>query len=286
MKKILPFILFLTFMSCNNDESRKENFFVDPDNYFRIESNINPPHSSFEQFSKLIDVFGVKIYAMHDVGDVKLLHAANVMAQYLDNDDDGQVDDQNVLECMLERNASVIMVKHNDHPDLEKFFRSAPFDTYALQDLYDSETVPGGYDKGIFDASLEEILHIINFSGHVHAYPDAFGLEPGSLLCDAMDIARGGQFETIPADYPEGAWYSYDDETCEYDCMAIEYLYWALTSMLGAQDFEGRLERIEHEWKLNTFEKVRDTDPAIFSLLTDPEYKMPSRLPDGKYRQD
>lgn len=285
MKYILPFFLLLIFSSCNNTkENSGDVFLVDPANYFTIEANINSPHSSFEQFNKLVNVFGVKIYAMSDVGDVKLLHAANVMAQYLDNDEDGLIDDQKVLDCMLERNASVVMVKHNNDPDLEKFFRSVPHDIYALQDLYDSETIPGGYKKGVFDASLEEILHIINFSGHVHAYPEAFALEPGSILCNAMDIARGGRFETIPETYPEGAWYSYDDETCEYECMAIEYLYWALTSILGAQDFEGRLERIEHEWKLNTYEKVRDRDPAIFSMLTDPEYKMPTRLPDGKYR--
>ena len=67
--------------------------------------------------------------------------------------------------------------------------------------------------------------------------------------------------------------------------MAIEYLYWALTSVLGAQDFPGRLERIEQEWKLNTREKVMSIDTAIYSLLTDPLYKMPAVLPDGKYRQ-
>ena len=31
-----------------------------------------------------------------------------------------------------------------------------------------------------------------------------------------MDIARGGRFLSIPMDYPDTAWYTYDDETCDY----------------------------------------------------------------------
>ncbi|MEO0338279.1 MAG: hypothetical protein AAF242_03605 [Bacteroidota bacterium] len=130
---------------------------------------------------------------------------------------------------------------------------------------------------------LEEVLHLINHAGHAHAYPEAFGLMPGSDLANAMDIARGGQFMRIPKQYPADAWYAYDDPTCDYaDCQTIEYLYWALTSMLGAQ--ENRLDEIGHEWKLNTRQKVKDTDSAMYALLTDPIYKLPSVLPDGTYR--
>jgi len=56
----------------------------------------------------------------------------------------------------------------------------------------------------------------------------------------------------------------------------------ALTSILGAQ--ENRLEDIDFESKLNTRQKVIDTDSTIFSLLTNPTYKMPNGLPDGSYR--
>lgn len=98
-----------------------------------------------------------------------------------------------------------------------------------------------------------------------------------------MDIARGGQFMTIPNTYPENAWYTYDDATCDYaSCQTIEYLYWAITSMLGAQ--ENRLDEIGHEWKLNTNALVQSTDTAIYALLTNPAYKMPTVLPDGSYR--
>ena len=99
-----------------------------------------------------------------------------------------------------------------------------------------------------------------------------------------MDRARGGRFDEVPKKYPEGAWYSYDDETCDYDCQNSEYIYWALTSILGAQDYPGRLEQIGREWKLNTREKVRKKDPAVYSILTHPKYRLPTVLPDGKYK--
>ena len=53
---------------------------------------------------------------------------------------------------------------------------------------------------------------------------------------------------------------------------------------IGAQDFPGRLDNIGHEWRLNTAEKVKADDPAIYKLLTDPQYIWPTVLPDGNYK--
>ena len=64
--------------------------------------------------------------------------------------------------------------------------------------------------------------------------------------------------------------------------MAAEYFYWAITSILGAQ--ENRLNEIGDEWVLNTNELVESIDTAIYSLLTTDEYNFPTELPDGSYR--
>ena len=45
-----------------------------------------------------------------------------------------------------------------------------------------------------------------------------------------MDTARGGKFTSVPASYPASAWYTYNDSTCTYTCMAVEYIYWAIRS--------------------------------------------------------
>jgi len=111
----------------------------------------------------------------------------------------------------------------------------------------------------------------------------AFGEDAGTSLTNAMDIARGGRFQSVPSPYPGGAWYTYDDQTCDYGCMATEYIYWAMTSVLGAQ--ENRAGEIQQEWKLNTKAKVQQMDTAIYQLLTDPQYVFPIVLPDGTYRR-
>ena len=283
MKMIQLTILFIgiltTFSACKKDDKTIPTVIsTGNDPNFTIVANSD---TGFSNFNRKVVVFGIDIYAVATVEDAKLLHAVNIMAQYLDNDDDGTVDNQLVLNKMLENKAFLVMWKNESDLNIEP-----PSDRLG-QDLGNDEThpsfVPNG-NTGPFDASLEEVLHIINNAGHSFAYPNAFGQNIGSDLANAMDIARGGQFMTIPSQYPANAWYTYYDQTCDYaSCQTIEYLYWALSSMLGAQ--ENRLDEIDNEWRLNTRQKVEDTDTAIFSILTNPIYKMPTVLPDGSYKQ-
>jgi hypothetical protein len=276
-----PLIFFFSitfFQSCKEDTKATELINAGNDPNFTIVAHSD---NGFLSFNRKVVVFGIDIYAVSSVEDTKLLHAANVMAQYLDNDEDGTVDDQLVLDKMLENKVFMVMWKNeNDLDNIEP-----PSDRQG-QDLGNDETHPNFVSNGRmgeFDASLEEVLHIINSAGHSATYPNAFGQRVGSDLANAMDIARGGQFITIPKHYPANAWYSYDDQTCDYaSCQTIEYLYWAITSILGAQ--ENRLNEIDNEWRLNTRQKVEGTDTAIFTLLTNPIYKIPTILPDGTYR--
>jgi hypothetical protein len=58
---------------------------------------------------------------------------------------------------------------------------------------------------------------------------------------------------------------------------------WALTSILEARDFQGRLEKIREKWRYNTRQKLERGDLKIFGLLIDPQYKFLTVLPDGVY---
>ena len=91
-----------------------------------------------------------------------------------------------------------------------------------------------------------------------------------------MDKARGGFFEEVPRKYPKNAWYSYDDDECDYNCMITEYFYWSLTSLLGAQ--KNRFEDISDEWELNTPQKMKK-DVLILKLFDNSKFKIPTTLP-------
>ena len=232
-------------------------------------------------FTKFIDVYGLNIYATDSVQDEKLIHSANMLAEYLDNDEDGVMDNQLVFDTLIAENMAIVMGKDEDE------LRDIGWENMpegAAQSLYDYETRPGGIERGVFDAAIEEILHPITDIGYAKAYPEVFGTSPGSVVGNIMDEARGGQFLEVPDQYPDDAWYTYYDETCKYDCQVTEYIYWALTSILGAQDFPGRLEQIQEEWRFTTKVKVMEGDPKIYALLTDPQYKFATVLPDGHYR--
>ena len=236
-------------------------------------------------FTKYITVFGINIFATKQTPDHKIIHAANVLAQYLDNDANGSPDNIDVIEELVNNNASLIMSKDdNQSESLWDDFPDAVNDLFdnslAVQDLYGSETAP----TNGFDASLEEVLHLITQHGYSKAYPDVFGEQYDSEIANYMDIARGGRFAQVPSRYPSSAWYSYDDRTCDYSCMVTEYFYWALTTLLDAQNDGDRCDAISHEWKLCTPERLEETDIGIYSLLNNKTYSLPMVLPDGNYQ--
>jgi len=241
-------------------------------------------------FAKQISVFGINILATKDTPDQKLQHAANVMAQYLDNNEDGEPDNPLVVQAMQKNRATLVMFA-TEREASQVFERLEDagedelviFDSMILQDLYGEETHPEGAARAVFDASYEEVLHLITHAGYAQVYPEVFGEQPDTELSNAMDKARGGRFLEVPERYPEAAWYSYNDETCDYSCQTTEYIYWGLTSLLGAQDFKGRAEEIADEWRLNTPEGFKTGDPMLYNLLTDKRYQFPTRLPDGRY---
>jgi hypothetical protein len=251
-----------------------------------ILSNPDADIPAFSEFDRYINVLGtIKFYAEPGVSDAQLLHAASIGAELLDNDENGVVDDTDLAEQLITINA-VMPLFSDEGSSAENAMMDNWDDSFCVSAvLYSQEISPWAPVDWFEDACLEEILHTINVCGHVEIYPGVFAIvTPGaSQLCQAMDIARGGQFLGVPGSYPEDAWYHYNDVTCDYQCMAIEYLYWCIATDMGVLNTPEICAAIEEEWELCSPELFENIDEMMHSIVNNAAYKLPQLAPNGIY---
>jgi hypothetical protein len=252
---------------------------------FELEENPYPNHPAFGIFSKYVNVLDcIHIYAESNISDEKVLHVASVAAELLDNNEDGTVDDLLIEASLTELNTIMPVFQSENGNSIDTFFDNLGDDGCTGAVLFRNEIDPNQPGYWGSDATVEEVLHTINSCGHVEVYPSLYALEPNSsYLTAAMDIARGGQFITMPNSYPDEAWYHYDDWTCEYDCMAMEYLYWCIVTYMGILSDAQTCAGISNEWEPCTPELFESTDTLMFNLVNDTENMLPQLAPDGNY---
>ena len=239
---------------------------------------------AFSGFTKYVDVLGCFfIVAESTIPDAKVLHAAAVAAELLDNNEDGIVDDP-LIESQLQNEQAFMPIFSSEGSNAENLLFSNYNGNGASAVLYKNEMDPSQTGHWGDDATVEEVIHTINHVGHTNIYPNAFSMQANSsLMSDAMDVARGGQFMTIPNPYPASAWYHYDDWTCDYECMMIEYMYWAIVSYMGILDDAQTAQGIANEWEPYNATLLQSTDILMYALITDTQYKLPLLAPDGNY---
>lgn len=243
----------------------------------------NPDTEEFFMFDRKVEVFGLGVYAEEGIRDAQLMHAAQIMAELLDNNEDGVIDDDALL-AQLQQSSAFMPIFMEEGSKAENDLFEHYDGSGAGAALYAQEVDEENPGRWGYDASVEEIMHTINSVGHVFVYPEAFQLQPNSsLLSDAMDIARGGQFESIPSQYPAESWYHYDDDTCDYECMAIEYLYWAQVSWMGLLDEGAICSGISNEWEICTPQELEETDISVHALMINADYFIPQNAPNGSY---
>ena len=251
---------------------------------FDIEENPYPNDSALSCFSKYVNVLDCfSIYAESSVQDEKVLHAAAVAAELLDNDEDGIVDNPEIFHILQSQDALMPIFTSEWSSCLDSFEQNYSGDGVSAI-LFRNEMDPSQPGYWGADASVEEIIHTINHVAHVELYPEIFGIQPNSsIMSDAMDLARGGQFLSVPNQYPEHAWYHYDDWTCDYECMAIEYLYWCIVSYMGILDDIQTCNGIANEWELCSPELFEQTDIVMHQVVSNLENNLPQFAPDGNY---
>ena len=77
-------------------------------------------------------------------------------------------------------------------------------------------------------------------------------------------------FQRVPRQYPAGAYYTYDDRSCDYSCQVTEFTFWAITSMRGYH--QKRRGDIDEEWRLNTPSRMQQNARELVAMLSRPEF--------------
>lgn len=79
-----------------------------------------------KQFTYYLNVFGIHLFGTATTPPAKLRHAAVILAEYLDNDEDGKPDNPMVLETMIRRKAFLFMTANERALDRLTTFSKMP----------------------------------------------------------------------------------------------------------------------------------------------------------------
>lgn len=220
-----------------------------------------PGTNSFTQQAVVFDV--LTLCATSDVPAAKLIYAANVAAEWLDNDSDGVADEPRIIDAMRQSKPVVIMTPTGPSNALFRDLESDLNDR-VIQDLSGAETNPSG---GRRDASQEEIHHVIANSGWFKAFPEIFNDTPNAKLYGQWQLAeRQGN-------------YSYNDPTCDAACKVTEFFYLATAAYLGSA-----ADLVSDEMRLKNRDELAAALPATVSMMTSASYNYPTdHWPNGNY---
>ena len=206
----------------------------------------------------------VLICVTREVPHEKVKHAAHVTAQWLDNNQDGEIDEKRLRPFLLE-NRPVLLMSADGFNFLQFGAIEQGLDERIGQDLSAAETAP----RQGRDASQEEIHHLIFTASWVHAFPSAFSEIPEdrSKLFLTWRLAEKKDF------------YHYDDPTCDAECKVVEFVYLATAAYLGSQ-----IDVAHDELFLKTRSALKQKLAEITTLIESSAYTYPRYVwPNGEY---
>ena len=211
----------------------------------------------------------VVICGTSGVSQDKLDHASAVAAQWLDNDQDGVVDEPRLLAQLEMTEPAVLMTENGIGVWSGIRTLIAKRGIAGTQDLGAQETNPNG---GRRDAAPEEIHHVIMNNGWQRLLPDTFSEvdADNSVLRQAWQQAETEEL------------YSYDDPTCDSTCKVTEFVYLATAAYLGSDaDLQTDELRIQDQ------QQLRESAPTVVEIFESSDYTYPLIMwPDGNYPHD
>ena len=196
----------------------------------------------------------------------KLDHAAAVAAQWLDNDQDGVVDEPRLLAQFDSTKPTVLMTENGIGAWSGIRTLIARRGISGTQDLGAQETNPRGGGR---DAAPEEIHHVIMNTGWQRLWAETFSeLEAdNSILRQAWQRAESEQL------------YSYDDPTCDSTCKVTEFVYLATAAYLGSD-----IDLQTDELRIPNQSRLRELAPEVVEIFESADYVYPTVIwPDGNY---
>lgn len=232
---------------------------------FKNQENLlaNSPLGMFDKSAVIFDA--ITIYGTNGVPVEKLKHAANVTAQWLDNDQNGQIDDMNLQETLI-KNKPVVIMSKDGFSTLAMVQIMSKFSGHSIQDLSAEET----NNPSRRDASQEEIHHIIMNAGFQKMLPEIFSDQEsvGSTLYKIWKYANDNDY------------YVYDDPTCDDACKTTEFVYLATAAYLDSQ-----ADLFSDEMRVKTRAELKKKLPGIIEIFESNAYVYPIHIwPDGNYK--
>lgn len=238
----------------------------------------------------------------------KYNHVANVMAQLLDNDADGAVDDADVHAKML-RDQFYLFVPATESDNENAVMPGSGFGQMsglweAIPNSCDTPSNRGASatDRSTWaaakdtssgcsaqrDATTEEILHLITEAA-AQLWPQKWGGNYESEAGVALSALNGNCGWGYASNYINpsstgcNGQYAYDDNTCDKPCVVVEGIYWASVAYMGGLYTTSRANSIQNEWLMPTPDDgmavvpsgvanartLQSGSPALYALVSD-----------------
>ena len=251
-----------------------------------------------------IAIFRINVYKYQDAESWALVHAATILAEYLDSDEDGMVDDPAVVDALMSSDRKDGVAVLNKRGDIGSGDYKDSF--WGITRVGEQACLDG---EGHFCQQTIEEFHHALYHGLEIAYPSAFGSVPGTELMLAVEQAYGDcehcldcapDCEHYDCQGPDdctfipgscgGASHYATPSYSPGGCLAAENFYLAWTSLYGLQvDY---CDNLVSEWEPCTPEAMM-SDPRmelLYTLVSGQSdsaeqlgYVLPSAAPDGSY---
>jgi hypothetical protein len=236
--------------------------------------------------------------------------AANVVANLVDNDDDGEADDAAVVDFLAHKGrkghgAALVCGNSRSEEEREGNLRDLSY-TYSCQSYKGIFTPPNEEYGSILvrGTLIEEAFHMVHQSGWSKAYPAALGMNDFTTSVVCREAARlqcvepgwwhpenqcpsGAPFTTTPS--PAKSPLQPGDGDCtKPSCDCAEFYRQAATLFMGYSAFT--VGTAPYFWYSDYMPRTKDgflamASDELISMMENPAYHQPQEPLSGNYNQ-